>query len=101
MWPVNKSMANGWKLLAWILRGCAAIFLALWFLLLGTICSSPRSPIVATGNTISYNCHGSIVFITSVQHASLIWLIPALVLAGICGTAASKKADQRDGAKPH
>jgi ABC-type microcin C transport system permease subunit YejB len=95
MWQLNKLTANVWKLIGFALRCCVIILLGLWILLLSTICSSPRSPVAATGNTIPYNCHGSIVFITSAQHAFLIWLIPALVLTGIGGVAATKKAKQR------
>jgi len=92
MWLLNKSTINVWRFLALALKGCVFVFLGFWVLLLSTICSSPRFPVAATGNTVSYNCHGSIVFITSLQHALLMWLIPALVVAGVCGIAATKRA---------
>jgi hypothetical protein len=94
MWFLNRSTINGWKLLALALKGCVFVFLGAWVFLLSTVCSSPRLPDVATRHTISYNCHGSIVFITSFQYALLMFLIPGLVVAGVSGRAAAKKAEK-------
>jgi hypothetical protein len=47
---------------------------------------------VASGHVIAYNCHGSIIFITRTQDILLKLLIPALVVAGVCGLAARKRA---------
>jgi hypothetical protein len=91
---LSASALNVWRLLAIVLRACVFIFAGIWFLLLGTICSSPNSPVRATGNTFSYSCHGSIVYITLIQHVLLVGLFPALVLAGLCGMAAKRRADR-------
>jgi hypothetical protein len=85
-----KKRIDVWQLLQWALQVCAFICVAVWFLLLGTICSSPQSPDAA--NSITYNCHGSIVYITEFQHLLLTWLIPVLVVVGAAGVAVKKKA---------
>jgi hypothetical protein len=62
----------------------AAMVLAWWFLL-NTICTSPAVANALTQNTVPYNCHGSITFITPFQDAMLHWSwVPfvALLFAG-------------------
>jgi hypothetical protein len=50
--------------------------LATWGILLGTICSSPSTASLATQHIITYNCHGSTVFVTPLQQALLDWIVP-------------------------
>ncbi len=80
---------NPWQLLKWALQACAITCIVTWFILLGTICSSPQSPDAA--NSTTYSCHGSIVYITELQHLLLTWLIPALFVMGFIGVAVDKK----------
>jgi len=89
---MSKSRRNVWNVLALALHACIYICLGLWIFLLSTICSSPSAPDAATGNIIAYNCHGTLVFISRTQNILLIGLIPALVVAGVCGKAARKRA---------
>ncbi len=86
---------NCWDILALVLRTCVFVFAGLWVLLLGTICSSPSLPDAATGHMVSYNCHGSIVFINAIQHGLLVGLFPAILIAGLCGMAAKKRANRQ------
>jgi hypothetical protein len=61
------------------------LVVAVWWYLLGDLCTSPSAPNVFTRNTIPYNCHGSVVYISPLQQGLLHWLIPlgcVLVLAG-------------------
>jgi hypothetical protein len=87
--PMIKQRIDPWQLLKWALQACALICLAAWFILLGTICSSPQSP--DTANSITYSCHGSIVYITEFQHLLLTWLIPVLFVVGFIGVAVNKR----------
>lgn len=89
---MSETKFNGWKVLSLALQGCVYICLAVWIYLVSTICSSPTAPDIADGHTIACNCHGSIVFITRIQDILLKGLIPALVVAGVCGLAARKRA---------
>src|SRR5580700_8485632 len=84
-----KQTIYPWQLLKRALQGCVLIGLAAWFILLGTICSSPQSPDLA--NRITYICHGSIVYITEFQHLLLTWLIPVLFVVGFIGVAVDKR----------
>jgi hypothetical protein len=61
-----------------------------WWFLLSTICSSPTAENPATENTISCNCHGSVVFITPVQDLLLHWLIPVWILLALSGNLVRK-----------
>jgi hypothetical protein len=74
---MSESRRNVWNVLA---------------LALQAICSSPLAPDAATAHIISYNCHGTLVFISRTQNILLFGLIPALVVAGVCGRAARKRA---------
>jgi hypothetical protein len=85
-----KQKINPWQLLKWALQASAVICIAAWFILLGTICSSPRSPDAA--NSITYNCHGSIVYITQLQNLLLTWLIPVLFAMGFLSVAVAKRS---------
>ena len=61
------------------------IIVVLWWYVLSGLCASPSNPNVATQNTIAFNCHGSIVYITPLEQALLHWLIPGgflVILAG-------------------
>ena len=73
------------KVTVWVLMACAFAGLAVWWVLLGTICQAPSSPVAATGNLIQYNCHGSVVYITQLQSRLLHWLIPALFVIAYFG----------------
>jgi hypothetical protein len=84
-----KQKINPWQLLKWALQTCAIIGIAAWFILLGTVCSSRQAPDAA--NSITYSCHGSIVYITELQHLLLTWLIPVLFVMGFIGMAVAKK----------
>lgn len=94
MWFLNKSRVDVWQLLALALKGCVVVLFGVWIFLLSNICSSPRLPVTATGNTISYNCHGTVVFITVVQYVLLMFLIPLAILVGFCGKVAARKAER-------
>jgi len=60
-----------------------------WWLLLSTICSSPKQ---ASGNHfITYNCHGAILFITPLQDYLLKWTIPACFVLIVFGQFIQKK----------
>jgi hypothetical protein len=89
---VSEVKSNAWKVLSLALQGCVYTCFALWIYITSTVCSSPSAPDVASGHVIAYNCHGSIIFITRTQDILLKWLIPALVVAGVCGLAARKRA---------
>jgi hypothetical protein len=78
-----------WKVLALILRGVTLVGLVTWFILLGTVCSSPTSP--DGTHSMAYNCHGSIVYINQLQHLLLTWLIPAMFVIGFVLMAIEKK----------
>ena len=57
---------------------------AAWCYLLSTLCSSPSTINEATKNTVDYNCHGTVVFITPFQSAQLHWLLlPLLILVTV------------------
>jgi len=94
---MSEAKFNPWKILSSALQGCVYIGVSLWIYLSSTICASPSSPDSVTGNTIPYNCHGSMVFIPRTQHFLLIGLIPALLVAGFFGLAARKKAKRSKG----
>jgi hypothetical protein len=89
---MSESRRKVWNVLALALQPCVYICLGVWIFLLSTICSSPLAPEAATGHVISYNCHGTLVFISRTQNILLYGLIPALVLAGVCGRAVRKRA---------
>jgi hypothetical protein len=89
---MGEPRRNVWNVLALALQACAYICLGVWIFLLSTICSSPLAPDAAAGHVISYNCHGTLVFISRTQNILLYGLIPALVVAGVCGMAARKRA---------
>jgi hypothetical protein len=85
---IGCTMKKLLKLLPMLLMACLAIGVSAWWALLGTICSMPSEPVGQY--TVPYNCHGTTVFITSLQNALLNWLIPACVVIGLCLTAAKK-----------
>ena len=85
-------MKETWKILERVLMGCLIAGVAVWWVLLGTICSEPWEPNVTTHHTVPYNCHGTVVFITPLRSALLHWLIPVFVLMGVAWTAAHKRA---------
>ena len=90
---MSEAKHSVWSVLAIALGACAFICLGLWIYLLSTICSAPGVPNPITGNVFAYNCHGSIVFISQTQRILLFGLIPALVIVGLCGKAARKRAE--------
>lgn len=85
-------MRTAWKLLAGFLAACLGVGMLAWFVLLGTICSEPKAPVIATNHAIQYNCHGSIVYITPFQDALLHWLIPIMLLVMLLWKAVKKRA---------
>jgi hypothetical protein len=86
-------------MLAFALQFCVYTCFALWVFLMSTVCSAPKEPDAVKGNTVTYSCHGSTVFITSTQDILLKWLIPFLVIAGVCGLWARRKAKMISEAK--
>lgn len=84
-------MKTMWKLLAAILVVCLIGGLITWSVLLGTICSEPRTPIAATNHIVQYNCHGAIVYITPFQNRLLEWLVPIMLLAMVSLNAVRKR----------
>jgi len=82
----------GWTLLfAFCLAGLVAC-VAAWFVLLSTICSSPRTP--APQAQVAYSCHGMTVFISPLQDALLHWLTPTGLLFILLGMVAAAKGVQ-------
>lgn len=53
--------------------------------MLTTLCASPRVP--RAQHAIAYNCHGMTVFISPLQDALRLWLIPAFILFGLAAIA--------------
>jgi hypothetical protein len=87
-------MNSIWNILKKVLITCLIGGVAVWWVLLGTICSEPRESNVTTHHTVPYNCHGTVVFITPLRSALLQWLIPGLLLIGLAWTAAHKRASR-------
>ncbi|WP_158881823.1 hypothetical protein [Rhodanobacter sp. L36] len=58
---------------------------AAWCYLLSTLCYSPRTINEATKNTVDYNCHGTVVFITPFQNLQLHWLMLPLLIVTLAG----------------
>jgi hypothetical protein len=73
------------QILLLFLGACEVVGLGIWWYLLSTICNSPIAPVAATGHNIRYNCDGTIVFISLLEDRLLTWLIPVMVVIGICG----------------
>jgi len=86
-----KGQKSGWMMLAFALQICVYTCFGVWVFLISTICSSPKELDAIRGNIVSYSCHGLTVFITWTQDMLLKWLIPTLVIAGVCGLWARKK----------
>jgi hypothetical protein len=91
-------MANGkerfttWKIIEKILMACLAVIMVMWWGALGTVCSEPAEQNVATRHVISFNCHGTVVFITPLRSALLTWLMPMFLVVGLAWRAAQKRA---------
>jgi hypothetical protein len=88
---IGCTMKKLLKLLPVLLMVCLVIGMLAWWVLLGTICSMPLAPVGQY--TVPYNCHGTTVFISSLQNALLNWLIPACVVVGLCWKVAKKHFD--------
>lgn len=73
------------RVLLVIIMTLLAMVIAVWWHLLDGLCASPLVPDLSTGNTIAYNCHGSVVYITEFQEALLHWLIPGAFLLILVG----------------
>jgi hypothetical protein len=73
---VTRRIQLLWKLLLAFFVACTLASLAAWFILLSTICSNPRTPVLETQHVIAYNCHGMTVYISPLQDAMLHWLVP-------------------------
>ena len=83
-----------WTALAAFCFACVVACLVAWFILLSTICSSPRAPVPQTQQVIPYNCHGMKVFLSPLQDGMLNWLGPvglSFILVGM--VAAAKVAE--------
>ncbi len=87
-------MKRTWKILEAVLITCLIAVVAVWWALLGTICSEPSEPNVTTHHTVPYNCHGNVVFITPLRSGLLHWLIPGLLVVGLAWTFAHKRASR-------
>jgi hypothetical protein len=94
---MSEAKFNAWKVLSLALQACVYICFGLWIYVTSTVCSAPSAPDAVTGNVIAYNCHGSMVFISRTQDILLKGLVPALVVAGVSGLAARKRAKSSRG----
>ena len=65
-----------WALLLAFSIACLVACVVAWFILLSTLCSSPRAPLPETQHVIAYNCHGMKVFLSPLQGGLLEWLGP-------------------------
>jgi len=86
---------TAWKTLEKILMVCLFVDMALWWVLLGTVCSEPWEPNVTTHHTVPFNCHGTLVFITPLRDAFLRWLMPVFLVVGLAWTAAHKRVNKQ------
>lgn len=76
-----------WRFLAGLFAAGALASLATWAVVLTTICTNPRAPVPQTQHVIAYNCHGMTVFISPLQDALRLWLIPVFILFGVAAVA--------------
>ena len=88
----GKERFTTWKIVEKILMACLAVIMVTWWAVLGTVCSEPAEPSVATRHVISFNCHGTVVFITPLRSALLTWLMPMFLVMGLAWLAAQKRA---------
>ena len=79
------------RMILWVAYVATFLIVVAWAGLMGTLCSAPQTVSPKTGNTVPYNCHGTIVFITPLQDGLKTWLIPAAVLFAILGNVAKKR----------
>ena len=68
------------RVLLFLIMFLVVLVVAIWWHLLDGLCVSPSVPNFSTRNTIPYNCHGSIVYLSPVQNVLLDWLIPILFM---------------------
>ena len=80
------------KILLWGAYVGAFSVVAAWWSLMGTICSAPTVASPTTDNTVPYNCHGAIVFITPLQEGLRAWLVPVGFLFVVLAYVARKRA---------
>ena len=73
-------MQNTRKVLARVLLGCAMLLMAASVYVGFSKCGAPLQANLALGNTIPFNCHGTTVFITSLQQSLDNWLLPLSLL---------------------
>src|SRR5262245_18589276 len=79
-----------WVVLLAFCLACVVACVVAWFVLLSTICSSPRAPIPQQ-HVIPYNCHGMTVFLSPLQDAMLHWLGPVGLLGILVGMIAAAR----------
>lgn len=103
-----------WKLLTCFLIVSGIGSLLAWAILLTSFCSHPRIPATAITHSLTYQCHGKIVAISSLESALRHWLLPlgfflvllgliaglrGLIAAGIVRMNLSIKVTERPGGK--
>ena len=64
------------KVLFALFATCAIGSMLAWAILLTSVCSNPRRPMLETRHTIPYNCHGMTVYMTPLEDALRTWLVP-------------------------
>jgi hypothetical protein len=84
-----------WKIVARVLQSCVYICGALWVILSGSVFFAPNKPDLASGNVVPVHWHGGVVYITSARAVLLDWILPCLVVFGLCASAARRMAKER------
>ena len=83
-------MISGRKVALAIINIALTASLLIWFWEGNTVCSQPTTINVATGNIISYNCHGVTVYITPARKFIHAWLIPIFLILMLVRSGVSK-----------
>lgn len=94
---MSEAKFSAWNLLSLVLQASVYACVGLWLYLSVTTCASPGAFDADTGKVIPISCHGTVGFITRTQDNLIRWLIPVLLVAGLCGLAARKKAKRSKG----
>ena len=82
--PSRRIQLLSWALLV-LFAACMLACVAAWFVLLTTICDSPRKPVPHTQHVTPYSCHGMTVYLSPLQDAMLTWLTPIGLLFMLLG----------------
>jgi len=64
----------------WLVTAAGIALVACWWMLLSAIASGPVSPVPSDGHIVPYNNHGTIQYMTEVQHG-LLWELPVALVA--------------------